>query len=130
VSELSAVSKRLMWEWKRLKLVDDVMYREWYENRGRLEKDLLVVPKRIRNLVMETAHDGEVAGHYGDRPTGVKVREHFYWPGMQSDIRKYCSSCDVCQQSRAPLKRPYYPLQQDQIGEPVQRVTVDILQIE
>jgi transposase InsO family protein len=130
VSEWSAVSKRLMWEWKRLKLVDDVMYREWYDSRGRLEKDLLVVPRRIRSKVMEAAHDGEVAGHYGERPTGVKVREHFYWPGMQSDIRRYCSSCDVCQQSRAPPKRPHHPLQQDQVGEPMQRVTVDILQID
>jgi hypothetical protein len=89
-----------------------------------------VVSRRIRSKVIKAAHNGEVAGHYGERPTGGKVREHFYWPGMQSDIRRYCSSCDVCQQSRAPLKRPHHPLQQDQVGEPMQRVTVDILQID
>jgi hypothetical protein len=77
VSEWSAVSKRLMWEWKRLKLVDDVMYREWYDSRGRLEKDLLVVPRRIRSKVMEATHDGEVTGHYGERPTGVKFVSTF-----------------------------------------------------
>jgi hypothetical protein len=42
----------------------------------------------IRSMVMEAAPNGKVAGHYGKRPTGVVVWEHFYWPGMQSDIRR------------------------------------------
>jgi hypothetical protein len=55
------------------------------------------------------------------------IRRHFYWPDLMSDVRHYCRSCTICQKRRAPPKRPHHPLQQDRVGEPMQRLTVDIL---
>ena len=46
---------------------------------------------------------------------------------MATDVRQYCRSCTVCQQRRPAPKRPHHPLVQDQVGEPMQRLTIDIL---
>ena len=36
------------------------------------------------------AHDTPLAGHLGVDKTYRKVLSHFYWPGVHSDVRKFC----------------------------------------
>jgi transposase InsO family protein len=122
-----AVSKRLMNDWERLRCIQGVLYRIWYDKHGREKWNQLITPRQIRPEVLKTAHEGEVAGHYAQRQTVQKVQQHFYWPRMQSDVRHFCQSCEVCQRRRAPPKRPQHPLQQDRVGEPMQKMSIDIL---
>ncbi len=130
VTSWPSVTKRLMLEYERLKLIQGVMYRVWYDRAGNEQRYQLVTPRRMRGDVLSVAHDGEVAGHYAERATVKKVRQHFYWPQLLSDVRHFCKSCRVCQQRRPPPRRPHHPLQQDRVGEPMQRVTIDILGFE
>jgi hypothetical protein len=125
-----AVTKRLMVDFERLKLVDGVVYRKWYDKHGVEIGQHLLAPKQIRAKILEAAHDGQVAGHYAVKQTLRKVREHFYWPGIMADVRHYCRSCVVCQQRRPAPKRPHHALVQDRVGEPMQRLTIDIMGFE
>ncbi|XP_076469672.1 uncharacterized protein LOC143300003 [Babylonia areolata] len=88
----------------------------------------LVVPKSLRDEVMHLAHDSAMAGHMAAKKTRERVWQSFYWPGMCSDIRRYCSSCDQCQRTisrglikKAPLEK--MPL----LDEPFRRVAVDLV---
>jgi len=40
-----------------------------------------------------------------------RILSRFYWPGIESDIRKFCRECHVCQVVGSPkLKNPIVPL--------------------
>ncbi len=130
IASWSAVTKRLMLDFDRLVLRDGVVYRKWYGRNGAEQLQQLVTPRAIVPVVLQMAHENEVAGHYAEQATVKKVRRHFYWPQLLADVRHHCRSCVVCQQRRPPPKRPHHPLQQDQVSEPMQRLTIDILGFE
>ncbi|XP_078336880.1 uncharacterized protein LOC144626502, partial [Crassostrea virginica] len=113
---------KVTWHKKR-----DLLFREFSMNDGRVFSQL-VVPQKFREDVMRIAHDSLLAGHLGIQRTVTKVTSEFFWPGVQSDVRRFCQSCDICQRtlqkgkvSKVPLER--MPL----IDEPFQRVAVDLV---
>ncbi|XP_052673702.1 uncharacterized protein LOC128155864 [Crassostrea angulata] len=59
----------------------------------------LIVPRKYRTIVMKIAHETLMGGHLGSKKTTDRVVSEFYWPGIQSDIRRFCRSCDVCQRT-------------------------------
>ncbi|XP_042886753.1 uncharacterized protein LOC122262710 [Penaeus japonicus] len=88
----------------------------------------IVVPCELRDAVMEIAHSSLMSGHLGIKKTLMRIQNKFFWPGMQSEVARFCRSCDPCQRtvdkgrvSRAKLGR--MPM----ITEPFQRVAVDIV---
>jgi hypothetical protein len=77
---------------------------------------------------MKLAHETLMAGHLGVKKTTDRVTSEFYWPGIQADIKRFCKSCDICQQTIpkgriAPVPLGRMPL----ITEPFKRVAVDIV---
>ena len=119
-----------MEDWERLELRDGVLYRQWYNQQGRITRYQLVIPSQIRAQVLSVAHEGAISGHFAVKRTIAKVREYFYWPRLMTDVESYCKSCIVCQRRKPNPTRPHHPLQQDGVGEPLQKVTVDILAFE
>nr|KAG5688410.1 hypothetical protein BaRGS_001192 [Batillaria attramentaria]KAG5698105.1 hypothetical protein BaRGS_031795 [Batillaria attramentaria] len=104
----------------------DLLYRTYKGTTGTYRQ--LVVPKELRSEVLRLAHDPPMAGHMGAKRTRERAWTSFYWPGMAADVRRYCSSCDVCQRmsprgqvAKVPLER--MPL----IDEPFRRVAVDLV---
>ena len=77
---------------------------------------------------MRIAHESIMVGYLTTRRTVDRFTAEFYRPGITSDIKRYCRSCDICQrtvpkwqQIRAPLgKMPV-------IDIPLRRVSVDIV---
>ena len=55
----------------------------------------LIVPQQYRKLVMKLAHESVMAGHLAIKRTIQKVLSEFYWPGLNSDIKRFCQSCDI-----------------------------------
>ncbi|XP_050703984.1 uncharacterized protein LOC126989430 isoform X2 [Eriocheir sinensis] len=91
-------------------------------------KRYLVVPAECRRAVLTLAHESPLAGHLSHRKTGMKIGEQFYWPGMWSDIRSFCQSCDKCQRMSVRGRVKPVPLKQlPIITEPFSRVAVDIV---
>ncbi|XP_065924759.1 uncharacterized protein [Magallana gigas] len=72
----------------------------------------LIVPRKYRPIVMKIAHETLMGGHLGSKKTTNRVVSEFYWPGIQSDIRRFCRSCDVCQRTIPKGKVPAVPLGQ------------------
>ena len=42
----------------------------------------LLLPKRLRNLVLKLAHESACGGHQGTAKTLGKIQQEFSWPGM------------------------------------------------
>ena len=103
------------------------MYRVYEAGNGDKFRQL-IVPKCLRDTVLTLAHDSLLSGHLGIRKTNDRVLGEFYWPGMQSDIRRYCQSCDVCQRTISKGKVRKVPLgKMPLIDTPFKRVAVDIV---
>ena len=41
-------------------------------------------------------HDELAAGHLAFQRTYLKVKSHYYWPGMLKEIKEYCTTCEIC----------------------------------
>lgn len=83
---------------------DNVLLRKWSPHNGHLVGDPIiqvVVPDKLRNSVLQTAHDN-LAGHAGVRKTYDRVLRYFFWPGVKRDVSAYVRTCDTCQLTGKP----------------------------
>jgi hypothetical protein len=88
----------------------------------------LVVPQQFRKQVMRVGHEAMMSGHLATKRTLDRIQRQFYWPGMQSEIRRFCRSCDVCQRTVHKGKVTKVPLgQMPIIDTPFDRVAVDLI---
>ncbi|XP_069996524.1 uncharacterized protein [Penaeus vannamei] len=86
----------------------------------------VVVPTCYRPKVISLAHDLG-GGHLGIKKTLDKVLRYFYWPGVTSDVTRYCRTCDICQRVGKPNQvippAPLKPI--PAFEEPFSRVIID-----
>lgn len=88
----------------------------------------LVVPKRLKNRILNLAHDGLFAGHHGIARTRYRIDKFFYWPNMGDDITRYCKSCTICQRTANKGKTVKAPLgEMPIIQEPFKRIAIDLV---
>ena len=74
------------------------LYRECISSKKMyIGRKQLVLPVECRKIVLHTAHENPVAGHFSNKKTFAKIATHFFWPGVGRDVRNYCRSCDSCQ---------------------------------
>ena len=57
-------------------------------------------------------HDHETAGHPEELETYNSVKQHYWWPGMQTFVKQYIQGCGICQQFKINrnLSHPSYLL--------------------
>ncbi len=73
------------------------------------DKTLLVVPRTKTETVLELAHSHPLAGHLGAENTTQRIRDRFQWPGMETEVKRFCQACPTCQRT-SPRKSPPSPL--------------------
>ncbi|XP_042144991.1 uncharacterized protein LOC121835113 [Ixodes scapularis] len=106
---------------------NNLLFRSCVFSTGR-SIEQLVLPTRYRPTVLSMAHDGIMSGHQGVKNTLALATEEFFWPGIQSDIKRYVRSCDVCQRTVPKGRVGKAPLgTMPTIDTPFKRVAVDII---
>ena len=84
----------------------------------------LVIPKSWKYTVLVEAHDN--LGHKGNTPTYCLIKCHYYWKGMNKDIRKYITNCTLCHREKAKVQA--YPLQMTEIPDrPFDKIAIDLV---
>ena len=78
MSNWPRVTKRLMKDWERLELRGGVLYRQWYNQQGRITRYQLVTPSQTRAQVLSNAYERAISGYFAVKRTIAKVREYFY----------------------------------------------------
>ena len=83
----------------------------------------LVIPKALREKVMEFAHDSKLSGHQGMKRTQDRIKACFYWPGRDTDVRRYIHTVpeEEVDPHAAPLGK--MPL----IDTPFKRISIDLI---
>ena len=101
------------------------IFRVWKKGDKRVKQ--LVVPERLREVVLQLGHDSLMAGHLGVKNTLEKIQANFFWPGISGSVKRYVRSCDKCQRlgprGIKPAKLQPLPV----IDQPFKRVGVDLV---
>ena len=87
----------------------------------------IVVPRVYRPEILNLAHDTPMSGHLGINKTCHKILNHFYWPGLKSDVSQFCKSYHTCQMvGKATQTIPKAHLQLiPAFDEPFNRIIID-----
>lgn len=93
-----------------------------------LNKVIAVTAVEDVQQILEAYHRSLLGGHAGFARTKNRIRKYYHWPTMNSDIKKFCQECPVCEQSkinrhtRAPMQvrtlasTPFEHLYMDLVG--------------
>ena len=57
----------------------------------------------LRDLLVREAHKGALASHFGPNKTIDILREHFYWPKMEGDVRRAAIACSIIYKAKSQL---------------------------
>ena len=103
------------------------LYDRWESTKPAKVTWQLVLPKGLCTSVLKQLHDSPVESHLGISKTLAKVRERFYWIHCRRDVEEWCQSCDLCAARKGPRIKQRSPLQLYNVGEPMERVAIDVL---
>lgn len=70
----------------------------------------LVVPKCKQKAVLEMAHNREVRGHFAAKKTRHRIKNSFFWPGVNMDIQGHYQACPECQKNAIRKKSDRMPI--------------------
>lgn len=61
-----------------------------------------------RKIILNDFHLLPTSGHAGMRRMYNNVKKYYFWPGMESEIRKFVKRCEKCQKNKysTPIKEP------------------------
>ena len=111
---------------------NDILMRKWRPPDVSAEdywtvNHLIVVPRVYRPEILNLAHETPMSGHLGVNKTYHKILNHFYWPGLKSDVSQHCKSCYTCQMVGKPNQNiPKAHLQPiPAFDEPFSRIIID-----
>ncbi|KAK3093316.1 hypothetical protein FSP39_013979 [Pinctada imbricata] len=119
--------KSLYSQFDRLCQLDGILYRKWEDFEASMTKYQALVPLSQRRVILRYCHDEKTAGHLGIKKTLEKVRQGYYWPKMQSDVRLYVNGCEFCTKRKGENKTKRAPMKLVQTGYPMERIAIDIL---
>jgi transposase InsO family protein len=84
--------------------------------------------KRLREDIIREHHDSVAAGHPGRYKTQELITRNYWWPYIQSDIRKYVDGCETCQRTKTHRQKPKNPLHPNEVPSgPWEHISVDLI---
>lgn len=115
-------------EFRDFKIVDGQVFK--FVTNSTLPEDPAFRWKRVlplceRRLVIEETHN---LAHLGFLKTLGKIRERYYWPRMATEIKRFCSSCQVCKESKVPSLNVRPPCGKPKLcSRPWEVISIDFL---
>ena len=121
---------RLAWQLnnqlKSLQLLDGILCRkfETAHNQVVLQQ---IVPPSMTQEILSACHSSPTAGHLGVAKTSEKLKERFYWPGLQEDTKLFVSRCPEYLKRSGPPKNYHHALVEWQASYPFRHIGIDFM---
>ncbi len=87
----------------------------------------LYAPTSLRGTLLRYYHDHPTAGHLGITKTLARLKFRFFWPKMASEVKKYVTSCTVCQLTKPSQRKPAGLMVLIRPQKPLEYVGVDFV---
>ena len=127
-AELAMSSTIARFYWSNRNLLsekNEIIYYRWIEDTS--SRDLIIVPRALKEVVLSGCHDEITAGHFSSRKTLSRIRQNYFWKNMSQDCSLYVHSCVNCSTQKKATLTARAPLINYQAGNPLDRVHIDIL---
>ena len=98
------LSKKKLKFVSKFSLQNDVLYKQVFING--YPRLVICIPQKLRFDVLRNYHDLLPNAHLGYFKTVNKIRERFWWKNMDSFIRQYLRTCDLCERRKVPRTKP------------------------
>jgi len=92
-----------------------------------LNYERILIPAKLRNLVMQKLHDDATSGHLGIDQTHDLIQKRFYWPNLYKSVQKYVTSCHTCQTCKISNEKPFGLMKAKIQSLPWQKVACDLI---
>lgn len=123
-----SLSVRCLWsQWDILEVFEGILYRRFETSDNSKNRLQAIVPYSERRNVLFQCHDNKTSAHLGVRKTIERIRQKYYWPGLQADVRRYIKGCEFCNRRKNPCRTNKAPMQLVQSCHPMERIAADIL---
>src|ERR1043165_9910835 len=104
----------------RYQVVEEILYRK-----AKWPKLTKVVKQGETAPIIYLYHNDPLAGHLGTTKTLHKLKDQYFWPQMNEEIKLYVQSCHQCQvHARVTKRNELYPIP---ISAPWERVGIDFV---
>ena len=117
---------QLVNEFRSLKIINDVLCRE-FTHKGGPSYFQQLIPASLVPQVLNSIHSSTTGGHLGIFKTVEKVRERFYWPGFQEDVKLFIKRCEQCQKRANPPKTHRHSLVEWTPSYPFPHIGIDFI---
>lgn len=104
---LSSIAQRLLQQRKRLTVKSNLLCRKMMDPRSHEVCFQIVCPSTRSHEVWKKIH--EAAAHAGVERTLSRIRQQFYWPSMEGEVRRFHLGCVACSLQREKVE-PRAPL--------------------
>ena len=97
----------------------------FYKDKNYIPDDL-----DLQQDIVKMFHDHETAGHLGELETYNLVKQHYWWPGMRTFIKRYVQGCGICQQfkiNRNASHLSYLPIEGAKSIQPFASCSMDMI---
>ena len=84
---------------------------------------------KLRQKLLKEVHGGAFAGHFAVKGTYEKLNHRYWWNGMYADVYAFCKGCLVCSAYGGGGKKTRPPLKSIPVGDPFERVGVDLMEM-
>ncbi len=118
-----------LWQiWGRLEEKGGLLYWQALDPTRRDPVLQFLVPRALREVILQEVHAGRLSGHLGVIKTLGRLKDRMYWPGMRRDVERWCNICLPCS-GRKPRPGPRcQPMGHLDVGDQMERVAMDILE--
>ncbi|XP_065927594.1 uncharacterized protein [Magallana gigas] len=127
VTQYGYVVKSLWNQFERLSIQNGFLVRRWILLPSNRDTFQVLIPDSERRNVPKMCHDNKTSGHLGVTKTLARIRQRYYWPGLQQDVHHYIAGCDACSRRKNPIPKRRAPMQIVASGVPMERLASDIL---
>ena len=125
IQQANSVIRALWYQWDNLELRNDILYRRWKDNKNDTIYQM-IVPEDMRLMIFENLHSAKTAGHFGRDRTIERIKQGYYWPGMNADVARWIKECDACARVKPGPGLGKSPLHQFRVNEVMRCVAIDI----
>jgi transposase InsO family protein len=91
------------------------------------EEPRVVVPVALRQAIFRVFHDIPISAHLGRNKTLTKMKERFYWRGMDEDVATFVRGCLICRLKKGAVPKHQGKLKLFSATRPFEMVCFDLL---
>ena len=103
VNFASTFFQKLFKNRKRLEIVNNVLYRQFFHNTGNLAYRQIVVPPETTEAIIRTVHGDPMQGHPGASKLLGELRKRYYNPNLAEKVQEFVNNCQDCIKAK-PVK--------------------------